>query len=893
MIAELGDPAITAMVRHHHERLDGSGYPDGLSGDAIPLGSRIISVADTFDAITSSRTYHGARAHRRALEVVSEEAGTGLTRTWSRRSSRYYSGARSVAWSAFGFTGTPRLATWLGGSLNGAGGWVSPLVQSFAAIAAAALASVAVEGPAPQASAASSHGPPAMAGEQSRPNNGAGQRGGTPADRSPGAQVTPVSDRPADRLRPDASVDPAPGGSAPVNPSPGNDPSPLPDVETPPVQLPDVRVPDVRVPDVRVPDVALPQVTLPRVEVPRVELPRSYRWCRTRRLTVTVADTVVRRALVLAILALTIACPIAFAQLPQLPQLPHVQTPKAVEDVANAPLPDPVEDVANDSPLGPIRDQVRDVVRETGATGGGSTGGGTSGGGNSSPGTGSSVASPTGTSAPPSSTTDRSRSGLSSPGKTSGKAKRRAASRNGAAGQSPAARGVGGAAGAREARAKRDGRKTASEGTRNPVVRSIEKIVEVVPTALWLALGALLALALAVSARAFVERRRAREADRDRRRLMRDVAVLERALVPAVPEVLGALAISVAHRASEGPAVGGDFYDAFELSGGRVALLVGDVSGHGPDALERTNTLRTALRACLEAGLAPRAALEAVSRRSGIEPSGRFATVVVAIHDPADGTLTYAMAGHPPPIFAGPGAHEPLTSASSPPMGAGLRTGLRETTVPLASGTVACFFTDGLLEARMSGDFMGREELARFVAELGPEQFAESLLAQVIAVADSTPDDMVVCVVRPVSGAEILAPRLETLELDGEDITLGLADRFLEACDVPAYQAATAVDALSSTAASCGTAVLEVTIDGAGPRVRVTRPEAAPGTEALAASARACPADRRCECGQHCRGRDLRVALLAIPASFTRSSHTRNDRSSHTTAAASAVVQLR
>ena len=52
-----------------------------------------------------------------------------------------------------------------------------------------------------------------------------------------------------------------------------------------------------------------------------------------------------------------------------------------------------------------------------------------------------------------------------------------------------------------------------------------------------------------------------------------------------------------------------------------------------------------------------------------------------------------------------------------------------------------------------------------------------------IAVADSTPDDMVVCVVRPVSGAEILAPCLETLELDGEDITLGLAERFLEACD--------------------------------------------------------------------------------------------------------------
>jgi putative nucleotidyltransferase with HDIG domain len=51
----VGVPAITAMIRHHHERLDGSGYPAGLAGNAIPLGARIIAVADTFDAMTSNR----------------------------------------------------------------------------------------------------------------------------------------------------------------------------------------------------------------------------------------------------------------------------------------------------------------------------------------------------------------------------------------------------------------------------------------------------------------------------------------------------------------------------------------------------------------------------------------------------------------------------------------------------------------------------------------------------------------------------------------------------------------------------------------------------------------------------------------------------------------------
>jgi serine phosphatase RsbU (regulator of sigma subunit) len=353
-------------------------------------------------------------------------------------------------------------------------------------------------------------------------------------------------------------------------------------------------------------------------------------------------------------------------------------------------------------------------------------------------------------------------------------------------------------------------------------VRSIQKIVAIVPTAVWIALGVLLVLAAVLGGRAFAERRRARALEEDRQRLQRDVGALERALLPAVPEVLGALAASVAHRASEGPAAGGDFYDAFELAGGRVAVLVGDVSGHGPDALERTNGLRAALRERLETGLSPRAALASVGRSTLLERSGHFATAVVAVHDPADGTLTYAAAGHPPPIIAGRGAHEPITTASSPPIGAGLRTGLRETRVPLPSETVACLFTDGLLEARVGDDLMGREELTRFVAELGPEQYADSLLAQVIAVADEAPDDMAVFVLRPVTGAETVVPRVETLVLDSEDIADGVAERFLEACRVPEYQRATTLEALSA-AAEAGGAVLDVTIDDAGPQVRVTR----------------------------------------------------------------------
>ena len=80
LVASLGDPALTAIVRHHHERIDGSGYPDGLHGAAIPLGARIVAVADTFDALTSSRPYREAGSVDAAIGLIEAEAGLTLDR---------------------------------------------------------------------------------------------------------------------------------------------------------------------------------------------------------------------------------------------------------------------------------------------------------------------------------------------------------------------------------------------------------------------------------------------------------------------------------------------------------------------------------------------------------------------------------------------------------------------------------------------------------------------------------------------------------------------------------------------------------------------------------------------------------------------------------------------
>ncbi len=69
-------PNTVDLVRHHHERVDGKGYPDGLKGDEISLGSSILMVADAFDAMTSDRSYRNALPLEKALAELEKYKGT-------------------------------------------------------------------------------------------------------------------------------------------------------------------------------------------------------------------------------------------------------------------------------------------------------------------------------------------------------------------------------------------------------------------------------------------------------------------------------------------------------------------------------------------------------------------------------------------------------------------------------------------------------------------------------------------------------------------------------------------------------------------------------------------------------------------------------------------------
>jgi serine phosphatase RsbU (regulator of sigma subunit) len=295
---------------------------------------------------------------------------------------------------------------------------------------------------------------------------------------------------------------------------------------------------------------------------------------------------------------------------------------------------------------------------------------------------------------------------------------------------------------------------------------------------------ALLLLALGLGIRSRQATRRARRLERHQTSLLRDLDTMQAALVPVLPASIGGLAVSAAYRPAEGPAAGGDFYDVFAIEPGLVAVILGDVAGHGHDALEQAALTRYTLRAYMQAASEPRAAL-ALTGRAFADPScAQLATVAVAVYDHGRGTLTYALAGHPPPILLGGSAPDSPTVLSSPPLGWDVPTGRRQRTVTLPRGARVCLFSDGLIEARCDdgpggSGLLGRERLRELLEALPPDSGATELLAQIRDRAEATPDDMAACILTP--SATIPGPEIdvEELEIDERPVAGGQLQAFL------------------------------------------------------------------------------------------------------------------
>jgi serine phosphatase RsbU (regulator of sigma subunit) len=392
-------------------------------------------------------------------------------------------------------------------------------------------------------------------------------------------------------------------------------------------------------------------------------------------------------------------------------------------------------------------------------------------------------------------------------------------------------------------------------GRVSPLVRTITRIVGVVPAPVRILVGLLLALTLMLALRSRLSALRARRLERQRGQLLEDVGLLQAALLPVPPVRLGPVGTSAAYRPADGPGAGGDFYDVFALEDGQLAVIVGDVSGHGRQALPHTALLRFTLRAYLEAGLSPRAAVRTAGDVLERQLGESFATVVAATYHPRERILVYASAGHPPPLVIGPVGWEgrpaggepssspasaivPITVCSSPPIGAGMRTGARQTTVLVPGQSLVCFYTDGVTDAKLGSgpERYGAERLQRALVELGQQATAARLLERVAQATGARPDDMAACLLSVSGPAEVggspdsAAPEvfLEELELDREALASGQIERFLLACGVESPRAAELLASARAATGQAGAAILEVHRAGGPPRAALRRDNIAP-----------------------------------------------------------------
>ena len=216
---------------------------------------------------------------------------------------------------------------------------------------------------------------------------------------------------------------------------------------------------------------------------------------------------------------------------------------------------------------------------------------------------------------------------------------------------------------------------------------------------------------------------------------------LQRAMLPGQLPMLADIKFSASYSAaSESQRVGGDFYDAFELPDGRVAVTIGDVTGHGLEAAVIMGEIRQALRAAAFESADPSAILDRASRL--LIASGRtvFVTAIFGVLDPITGRFAYATAGHPPPLVDGAGELYRLASA-------GLPIGLRDEegvdfALRLKAPCTIVMFTDGLMEfARDLDEGERRIEAAiRRLAGGEIEHLAGALMKEVLGDDEPTDD---------------------------------------------------------------------------------------------------------------------------------------------------------
>ncbi|MGA4877958.1 ATP-binding SpoIIE family protein phosphatase [Streptomyces lydicamycinicus] len=231
----------------------------------------------------------------------------------------------------------------------------------------------------------------------------------------------------------------------------------------------------------------------------------------------------------------------------------------------------------------------------------------------------------------------------------------------------------------------------------------------------------------------------------------REAAVtLQRSLLPQELEQPDDLRVAATYQpGGTDAAVGGDWYDVITLGAGRTALVIGDVMGRGVRAAAVMGQLRTAVRAYARLDLPPHEVLQLLDGLAAEIDASQIATCVYAVHDPNEGRLVYASAGHLPILVRDPdGTVRRAAEPTGPPLGTG---GWLHTSgsVPLGPGSSAVLYTDGLVERRDKDIDHGVEALERaFAGAAGAPDIVCDRLLRSLGITASHDDDVAILVLQ-------------------------------------------------------------------------------------------------------------------------------------------------
>jgi len=226
---------------------------------------------------------------------------------------------------------------------------------------------------------------------------------------------------------------------------------------------------------------------------------------------------------------------------------------------------------------------------------------------------------------------------------------------------------------------------------------------------------------------------------------------LQRSLLPEkLPQIEGVLLAARYLPAGAGAAVGGDWYDAAELPDGRVALVVGDVVGHGLRAAAVMGQLRNASRAYSIVDISPAEIVARLNRLVTTGEEGVMATVLYLTLDRDTGEVTYASAGHPPPLVLTPDGTRYLEGGRSMPVGAAALATFREESTTLPPDATLLLYTDGLVERRDTSldERFGALAAAAAASADDLEQLCDEVLERVLEGVEPS-DDVALLAVRP------------------------------------------------------------------------------------------------------------------------------------------------